>query len=84
MNIKLKDHAFKETWVGMLAQYPQKPILWQLNDQVCTRQIYSSEVLFTDTCFDLFDFFFFFSPESTLEKRLEFILLGLVGHCIFL
>lgn len=53
MNIKLKDHAFKETWVGMLVQYPQKPILWQLNDQVCTRQIGSSEVLFTDTCFDL-------------------------------
>lgn len=53
MNMKLKNHAFKETWVGMLAQYPQKPILWQLNDQVCTRQIGSSEVLFTDTCFDL-------------------------------
>ena len=68
MNIKLKDHAFKETWVGMLAQYPQKPILWQLNDQVCTRQNDSSEVLFTDTCVDLFDFFSFFNQRVLWRK----------------
>lgn len=30
MNIKLKDHAFEEAWVGNAGsgiQYPQKPIL---------------------------------------------------------
>ena len=60
----LKKHGLA-CWLNI----PRNPYYGNFNDQVCTRQIGSSEVLFTDTCFDLFDFFFlFFTREYFGEK----------------